>query len=89
MGDVLVRQASLAKGRIESMKVGLHGLPDRTIDRDTALAWLRDGHSLVPVHRGDRLPALQLVDLGNGEWSIRTDNQALPDDEVPDLTRAG
>lgn len=88
MGDVLVRQASMADSKIDSMKVAFHGLPDRTIDRDTAIAWMRDGHSLVPVRGRERLPALQLVDLGDGAWSIRTDNQPVPEDCVPELTGA-
>lgn len=85
MGDVLVRRATVSDGKIESLSVGMHGLPDRTIDRDTAVSWMRDGHSLIPVRAGHRLTALQLVEVAEGDWSIRMDNQPLGEDQVPDL----
>lgn len=84
MGDVLVRQATLSSGKIQSLHIDLHGLPSRTIDRDTAISWMRDGHSFVPVVQGTRQPALQLVEVEDG-WSIRTDNQPLAEDAVPDF----
>ena len=83
MGDVLVRGGKVTGDRITELEVELHNLPKRTIDRDTALAWLRDGHSLVPVMRGERQPALQLVEAGEGEWVIRTDNEPLAKDALP------
>ena len=85
MGDVLVRRATLADGKISKLEVDFHGLSPRTIDRDTALSWMRDGHSLIPLLAGQRKPALQLVDLGDGAWSIRVDNQAVDEDTVPEL----
>ncbi len=88
MGDVLVRGATLGGGKIEKLAVDFHGLPSRTIDRTTALAWLKDGHSLVPVKNGSRLPALQLVEVDDERWAIRTDNQAVDEDAVPDLPGA-
>ncbi|MEZ4319449.1 MAG: hypothetical protein R3F61_18180 [Myxococcota bacterium] len=84
MGDVLVTGGRVADGRIAELEVQLHGLPGRTIDRDTALAWLRDGHSLVPRVKGARLPALQLVEVGD-EHFIRNDNAPESSDALPNL----
>jgi hypothetical protein len=84
MGDVLVKRASVAQGKVQRLEVHLHGLPSRVIDRDTALAWMRDGHSLVPVVNGRRLPALQLVESGD-EHVIRVDHRATDTDLLPEL----
>lgn len=84
MGDVLVKRATLADGHVAKLAVQLHGLGERVIDRDTALAWMRDGHSLVPVIAGRRLNALQLVELEEG-YAIRTDNVAEGSDALPGL----
>ena len=85
MGDVLVKAATMAGDKVEQLSVDLHGLPSRTIDRDTAIAWMRDGHSLVPVVQGHRLAALQLVTIGDDAHAIRTDNQPEDADVLPDL----
>jgi hypothetical protein len=85
MGDVLVRRASLADGKVSKLAVELHGLGERVIDRDTVLSWMRDGHSFVPVLGGKRQPALQLVEVGEGEHVIRTDNEATDGDLLPEL----
>jgi hypothetical protein len=74
----------MADGKIDKLAIELHGLPARVIDRDQALAWMKDGHSFIPVVAGDRLPALQLVEVGEGH-AIRTDNQAEDADALPDL----
>ena len=58
MGDVLVRNGTVNDGTIATLEVSLHGLPDRSIDRDTAIAWMKDGHSFIPVVGGVRKPAL-------------------------------
>lgn len=86
MGDILVKSGTLVGGKIASLVVGLFRLPDRTVDRDQAVRWLRDGHSLVPVAGDRRLPALQLVEVGD-DVSIRTDNQPLPEDTLPPALR--
>lgn len=85
MGDILVRGGTIKDGRIDALKVDLHGLPQRTIDRATALAWLKDGHSFVPVRGTQRLTALQLVEVDD-ELVIRTDNAAVAEDALPDLS---
>lgn len=87
MGDVLVKRGSVSGGRIGSLVVGLAGLPERTIDRDTAVAWMKDGHSLVPVIGGRRAPALQLVAVGDGH-AIRTDNAPVDEDALPEALPA-
>ena len=84
MGDVLVKQATLADNRIQTLSVGFDGLPDRQIDRETALAWMRDGHSLVPVQAGKRLPALLLI-YGSDGLVIRDDSLPESADSVPSL----
>ena len=84
MADVMVKAATLSEGRIQSMTVGFHGLPDREIDRDTALAWMKDGHSLIPVRAGRRLHALQLVEVDE-QHVIRHDNVPSDEDAVPEL----
>ncbi len=84
MADVLVKRATLAEGKVDKLAVELHGLGERIIDRDTALAWMRDGHSLVPVRGGARGQALQLVEVGEAH-AIRTDNVAEEGDRLPEL----
>ncbi len=82
MGDVVVKSAVVKDGRIETMKVGIHGLPDRSIDRDTAISWMRDGHSMIPVRSGTRLTALQLVEAEDALF-VRHDNNAVAEDNLP------
>lgn len=74
MGDVLVKKGAVQNGRITKLEVELHGLGTRVIDRDTALAWMRDGHSLVPWVGGRRHAALLLVEAGD-DVVIRADTQ--------------
>lgn len=88
LGDILVKGGTLVGGRIRSLTVGLLRLPDRAIDRDQAIRWLRDGHSLVPVVGAARLPALQLVEVGEGH-AIRTDNQPVDEDTLPAALTGG
>jgi hypothetical protein len=61
--------------RLRSLQVQIHGLPARTLDRATALAWLRDGHSLLPALTGGQGPALGIVDVDGEAW-IRADGRA-------------
>jgi hypothetical protein len=82
MGDVLVTGGRISDGRITSLAVELHGLPGRTIDRELAITWLRDGHSLIPRSSGIRGTALQLVEVGDA-WFVRHDNAAVPHDSLP------
>ena len=86
MAQVEVHGGDLSGGRIHQLRVQMHRLPARTIDRATAIAWMKDGHSLVPVLAGERAPALQLVEVGEpAEWFIRADNQPTTEDALPAL----
>lgn len=88
MGHVRVNGADLEGGRIRALRVTMHGLPARTINRDTAIAWLREGHSLVAD--GSNL-ALQLVEVADGDdvaRFVRTDNAATAEDALPALPSA-
>jgi hypothetical protein len=85
MGDVLVKRATLSGGQIDKLAVRIEGLPERVIDRDTALAWMRDGHSLIPWVGGARGIALQLVEVDDEKRAIRIDNDKVAEDHLPDL----
>jgi len=70
-----------ADERVQSLTIATRGLPDRTIDRETAIAWMRDGHSLVPFTGSAELPALLL--MGDEDAHICA-NASTPDvDTVP------
>ena len=84
MADVLVVGGSVADGRVKDLEVQLHGLGERTLDRDTAVAWMKDGHSFVPVHKGSRGPALLLLEVGD-ELFIRHQADGEASDALPPL----
>lgn len=92
MARVLVHGADLAGAEISRLRVSMHGLPARTLDRAQVIAWLRDGHSFVLARSGD---ALQLVDCGGDDgpaWFVRQDNLKEAADRVegaPDVSGAG
>ena len=88
MGHVLVHGADLAGGRIQRLRISLPNLPGRTIDRETAIAWLKNGHSLIPLVGGTEASALQLVEVGEDAWFIRVDNEKQDSDDVPSLPPA-
>lgn len=84
MALVLVHNGNISGGRISKLRVSLHGLGERELDRDGVLSWMKDGHSFVPLVRGKRLPALQLVKVGEDEEPfVRTDNEATAEDSLP------
>jgi hypothetical protein len=87
MARVEVHGGKVEDGRIASLDVRMHHLPPRTIDRDTALAWMRDGHSFIPVVDGRERPALMLREIpGEGELPdhvIRDDTENTPQDSLP------
>lgn len=88
MGHVNVHGADFADDRIEQLRVKIPNLPPRTIDRDTAIAWMRDGHSLIPVVDGAELPRLQLAEIhqdGERAFFVRSDTAAEATDKLPDL----
>ena len=82
MGKVQVRSADASGGRVTSMNVEIDRLPPRTIDRDTAIAWVRDGHSFL-IRVGGHETALQLVEVGeDGQPFLRIDTAAVAEDRV-------
>jgi len=86
MARIEVTGGALSDGRIEKLMIQLSGLPDRTLTREQAVAWMRDGHSFIPVRDGRELPALQLVEIANGDdvaRFIRADTVAEPHDSLP------
>lgn len=83
MARVWVDGGQIENGKITSLRVQLGELPARSIDRDTAIAWLRDGHSFI-TRQGQR--ALQIVERAEGEeppFVIRPDNAPEADDALP------
>jgi len=54
-------------------------------DRETAIAWMRDGHSMIPVRAGKRLSALQLVEAEEDVLFVRADNAKTAADSLPSL----
>ena len=89
MGYVEVHGADLADGRIQQLKVKIPNLPAQTIDRETAVRWLKEGHSLLPVRHGRKLTALQLVEVGEDGLFVRADNQPAESDALPELPSVG
>lgn len=88
MGHVNVHGANLDDDRIQQLRVKIPNLPPRTIDRDTAIAWMRDGHSLIPVLDGAELPRLHLAEIeqdGERTFFVRSDTTAMAADKLPDL----
>ena len=86
MGHVQVVGADVAAGKVERLRVKIPNLPPRTIDRKTAITWMKDGHSLIPTVRGAVASALQLVEVGDEpELFIRSDNEPKAEDLLPGL----
>ncbi len=78
MADIEITEATVTAGRIERLQVRFHGAAPRTIGRDVALAWARDGHSLIPVaghgHDVARGSVLTVVEVGEDVF-LRTDTR--------------
>lgn len=86
MGKVLVHAANITDGAIDALQIKLGSLPRREIDRATAIAWMRDAHSFIPVIGGKEGAALQLVEIGDpAEHYIRVDNAPEAADALPAL----
>lgn len=86
MAQVRVHGGDIEDGKIAQLRVKLHNLPARTIDRATTLHWLRDGHSFLPVIAGDLSASLQLVEVPDGDdvtRFIRADHAAEASDTLP------
>jgi hypothetical protein len=87
MGDLLVSAGTIVDGTIDTLTVELHKLDTRIVSREQVIAWMRDGHSLIPYLDGKRQTALQLVTIEGDEPScfVRTDNTATSEDSLPAL----
>ncbi len=84
MARILVTAADLSSGQLARVSVEMHGLPKRTVDRDTVLSWLRDGHSLIPSVQGKPLGSLTIVDV-DGTAYVRCDGNVEAADRLPAL----
>jgi hypothetical protein len=78
MAQIHVTSAHVEAGRFARLHVRMRGLPERVVDRDTAVRWLRDGHSML-VRGG---APLLLVEVGD-EPFIRPDGVAEAADLWP------
>lgn len=83
MARVRVLSSSVSNGRIDRLKVDMHGIPAREIDRETAIRWMRDGHTFVPVVNGKEANALHLVEGPDDGFFIRTDGASVAEDALP------
>jgi hypothetical protein len=86
MARVEVTAGTVSAGRIQSLSVRISGVRPRTLSRDQAIAWMRDGHSFIPMIDGRSLPALQLVEVPAGdevERFIRNDPSVQAADTLP------
>lgn len=84
MARIAVHGADLADGKITGLRVRMHNLPPRTIDRATALNWMKDGHSLVPMRGGAGGPILLLVEVDE-HLVIRDDTTKNASDNIEGL----
>ncbi len=85
MADIEVHSAETEGTTIRNLRVRFQGTAERTISRETALAWLAGGHSMLATagsgsHRTRGL-ALERVEVG-GEAFIRTDTRPEAADHV-------
>ena len=84
MGDLRLKRVAMADGKIDRALVEIDRLPDRSVDRATLVKWMRDGHSVIPVVSGRRLPALLLVEVGDA-FAIRDTPDPVDEDRLPAL----
>lgn len=90
MGRVIVHGVDMADDRLERLRVQLGTLPERVIDRDTAIAWMKDGHSFLPKTGQGLGRRWQLVEAGEPtELYVRDDHEATPADAVGGLPGTG
>lgn len=85
MADIEVLKADIQGGKLSSLELRFKGTEARRIDRDTALAWLRDGHSFVPVaghgYHVTRGAGIERVEVDGAEY-LRTDTKLVAADEI-------
>jgi hypothetical protein len=85
MAYIDVLSADVKSGRLQALTICFKNASPRTIDRETALGWLREGHSMLPVHGHGhdvhRGAALERVEVDGVDF-IRTDTRAVAADDV-------
>jgi len=85
MADIEVTAVNLTGGRVQTLQIQFKRSAARTIDRATALGYLREGHSLIPVsghgYHVTRGGAIERVEV-DGEEYLRTDTRVVAADEV-------
>lgn len=84
MARIEVHGADIGEEGITRLRVRMHNLPPRTISRAEAVAWMRDGHSMVPIRKANAGPALRLVEREDG-FALREDGLATPEDHLSGL----
>jgi hypothetical protein len=91
MAHIRVLGATFQEDRIDLLRVEFHRVGARTVDRAQAIAWLREGHSLIPVVAGTHDVALRLVTLDGEDgprYFVRGDTADEPADRVLGLPPA-
>lgn len=84
MARIEVHGADIGEEGITRLRVRMHNLPPRTISRDQAVSWMRDGHSMVPIRKSNAGPALRLVEREGG-FAVREDGLTAPEDHLSGL----
>jgi hypothetical protein len=85
MADIEVLSADMRDGRINNLTIRFKGNLERKIDRDKTLLYLREGHSLIPVHghghQIERGPGLLCIEV-EGEAFVRSDTTSEASDQI-------
>ncbi len=84
MARIYVLGADVNDTLATRLEVRFEGLARRIVDRDTAIAWMQDGHSLLPQTGATTGRALQLVEV-ESSWWIRDDHEPTAADALPTL----
>ncbi len=85
MADVEVWSVTMTGGAVASLNVRFKGTAERVIDRDTALAWLAGGHSLIvhsgPAYHAHRGVSVERIEVAEVHY-LRTDGKSVAADHV-------
>lgn len=92
MSQIRVLSGNVSGGRIERVVVELERLGRRTLDRDTVVKWLKDGHTFVPAFGGQLGFAWRLAEGADDALFVRADapsaGEVLAADALGDLPSA-
>lgn len=81
MARLLVTSATWEGTRLGTVRLQLHGLPERTVGRDELVRLLADGHGVIPALHGKPGPALGIVEVQGEPW-VRADGRTEPADTL-------